>query len=118
MTVDELVNNPEYVGKTVRVAGAVDGESIRYDEQNLVLDFVVANVPMEYDNLADALHNAVNNPGAHRIPVHIENQVKPDLLQHEAQAIMTGRLGEDGIFYVTELNLKCPTRFEAAQPEI
>ena len=36
----------------------------------------------------------------------------PDLLQHEAQAIMTGRLGDDGVFYADELLLKCPSRYE------
>jgi cytochrome c-type biogenesis protein CcmE len=38
------------------------------------------------------------------------------LLRDEAQAIMTGKMGADGVFYATELNLKCPTRFEEAQP--
>jgi cytochrome c-type biogenesis protein CcmE len=42
---------------------------------------------------------------------------KPDLLRNEAQAIMTGHLGEDGIFYAEELLLKCPTRYEEAVPE-
>jgi cytochrome c-type biogenesis protein CcmE len=39
------------------------------------------------------------------------------LLRHEAQAIMTGELGEDGIFYADELLLKCPTKYEEAVPE-
>ncbi len=41
---------------------------------------------------------------------------KPDLLRNEAQAIMTGHLGEDGIFYAEELLLKCPTKYEEAVP--
>jgi cytochrome c-type biogenesis protein CcmE len=116
ITVDDLVGKADYAGKTVRVAGVVLGDSIQYDSTNLILNFTVANVPMDYDNLADALHNAATNAAATRIQVHIENQVKPDLLRNEAQAIMTGKLGEDGVFYATELNLKCPTRFEEAQP--
>jgi cytochrome c-type biogenesis protein CcmE len=43
--------------------------------------------------------------------------VKPDLLRHEAQAIMTGQLGDDGIFHAEELLLKCPTKYEEAVPE-
>ena len=43
--------------------------------------------------------------------------VMPDLLRNEAQAIMTGTLGEDGIFYAEELLLKCPTKYEEAVPE-
>jgi cytochrome c-type biogenesis protein CcmE len=116
ITVDDLVGKAEYAGKSVRVAGVVLGNTIEYDDKNLILNFTVANVPMDYDNLADALHNAALNPAATRIQVRVENQVKPDLLRHEAQAIMTGKLDADGIFHATELNLKCPTRFEEAQP--
>jgi cytochrome c-type biogenesis protein CcmE len=116
MTLDELMANPDYVGKSVRMAGAVIGDSIHYDDKTLALDFTIANVPLQYDNLADALHQAVINPAATHIQVHVEGQAKPDLLQNEAQAILTGKLGSDGIFYATELNLKCPTRFQEAQP--
>ena len=116
MTLDELLGNKDYVGKSVRMAGAVVGDSIQYDDKTLTLNFTIANVPLEYDNLADALHKAVTNPTASRIQVHVEGQAKPDLLQNEAQAILTGKLGSDGIFYATELNLKCPTRFQEAQP--
>ena len=38
-------------------------------------------------------------------------------LRNEAQAIMTGHMGEDGVFYAEELLLKCPTRYEEAVPE-
>jgi cytochrome c-type biogenesis protein CcmE len=116
LTVDEIVSNPEYVGQTVRISGAVIGDTIEYDSRNLVLDFTIANLPNEYDDLATALRLAVIDPDATRISIHIENEVIPDLLQHEAQAIMTGEMGEDGIFYATELFLKCPSRFEEASP--
>lgn len=117
ITIDDLVNNPDYVGTTVRVTGAVDGETIMYDEENLIIEFEVANVPTEIDDLAKVLHEAVNDPDVSRVPVYVENQVKPDLLQHEAQAIMTGELGEDGVFYAGELLLKCPSRYEEGVPE-
>jgi cytochrome c-type biogenesis protein CcmE len=41
---------------------------------------------------------------------------KPDLLRDEAQAIMTGHVGDDGVFYADELLLKCPTKYEEAVP--
>jgi cytochrome c-type biogenesis protein CcmE len=47
----------------------------------------------------------------------VEGQPKPDLLRNEAQAIMTGRMGEDGAFHATELLLKCPTKYEEAVPQ-
>jgi cytochrome c-type biogenesis protein CcmE len=66
--------------------------------------------------LAVALHNAASDPNRARIPV-IYNGAIPDLLQHEAQAIMTGHMGDDGVFYADELLLKCPTKYEEAVPE-
>ena len=57
-----------------------------------------------------------SDPGRNRLSVVYEGP-KPDLLRHEAQAIMTGRMGEDGVFYADELLLKCPTRYEESLPE-
>ncbi len=116
LTVNDVVEKNEYVGRSVRISGAVIGDSIQYDSRNLILDFTIANIPTETEDLAATLHNAVNDPQATRLQVHLENQVKPDLLQHEAQAIISGTLGEDGIFYATELLLKCPSRYEENVP--
>jgi cytochrome c-type biogenesis protein CcmE len=30
---------------------------------------------------------------------------------------VTGKLGEDGVFYADELLLKCPTKYEETLPE-
>ena len=117
ITVDEVVKDAQYVGQTVRLSGAVIGESIQYDSKNLIIDFTIAHIPTETDDLAFTLHQAVSNPEATQLRVHSENQVKPDLLQHESQAIVTGRMGEDGIFYATELLLKCPSRYEEDVPQ-
>jgi cytochrome c-type biogenesis protein CcmE len=65
--------------------------------------------------LAAVLHQAVNDPAARRLQV-VYVGPKPDLLRDEAQAIVTGRLGDDGVFYADELLLKCPTRYEEALP--
>ena len=59
ITIDDLLNNPDYVGKTVRMSGAVIGDSIVYDSQHLSLDFTVANIPMDTTDLAHTLHEAV-----------------------------------------------------------
>ncbi|NWF68138.1 MAG: cytochrome c maturation protein CcmE [Chloroflexi bacterium] len=116
ITVDEIVRDSQYVGQTVRISGAVIGDTIVYDSQNLIIDFTIANIPEETSDLAATLHNVVNDPSSSRLRIHIENQVMPDLLQHEAQAILTGTLGADGVFYATELLLKCPSRYEEAVP--
>jgi cytochrome c-type biogenesis protein CcmE len=66
--------------------------------------------------LAKVLSEAVNDPTRQRVAV-VYNGPKPDLLRGEAQAIMTGKMGADGIFYADELLLKCPTRYEQALPD-
>jgi cytochrome c-type biogenesis protein CcmE len=41
----------------------------------------------------------------------------PDLLQNEAQAILTGEVLPGGIFQADEILLKCPTKYEGSIPE-
>jgi len=122
-TVDELIAEGEAIlDQNLKVSGAVIGDSISYDPETLTLQFVIAHVPGDNKDieaaggLAEVLFQAVNDPTRNRITV-IHYGPKPDLLRHEAQAILTGHLGEDGIFYADELFLKCPTRYEEAVPE-
>lgn len=123
MTVDELnAEGQNILDKNLRVSGAVIGDSIQYDPQSLTLTFEVAHVPGDNPDLqtegglAEALHQAVMDPSRARMKV-IYVGVKPDLLRNEAQAIMTGHLGADGVFHADELLLKCPTRYEEAVPD-
>ncbi|MFZ5911508.1 MAG: cytochrome c maturation protein CcmE [Chloroflexota bacterium] len=123
MTIDELnTEGQAVVGKNLRASGAVVGDSIQYDPQTLTLTFTVAHVPGDnaeieaQGGLAEVLHQAVVDPDRARMTVVYEGP-KPDLLRDEAQAIMTGHLGEDGVFYADELLLKCPTKYEEAVPE-
>jgi cytochrome c-type biogenesis protein CcmE len=123
MTVEELNERIEEVKeRDLRISGAVIGESIEYDLQTLTLTFVVAHLPGDDSELAEegglgaALHAAVTDPTRERLTVEYVG-VKPDLLKNEAQAIMTGRIGDDGVFYADELLLKCPTKYEDAVPE-
>lgn len=117
ISIEEITKNNDYIGRTVRISGAVDGDSIRYDSENLILDFSIANIPTETNDLAQTLHDALNNPNADRLIVHLEGEVKPDLLVHEAQAILTGVLQPDGTFHASELLLKCPSRYEEGVPQ-
>ena len=124
LTVDELLSRQDsLVGKDVRMSGVVLGNTIDYDAETLTLRFTVAHIPdstaeiEDEGGLAKALHEAATDPSAQTLEVVVTDQPKPDLLQHEAQAIVEGRLGEDGIFYADTLLLKCPTRYEEAVPE-
>ena len=122
LTIEELAaKNEKILGRDVRVSGAVIGDSIQYDPQTLTLSFTVAHVPGDnkeieaQGGLAAVLHAAAIDPNRPRIQV-VYVGPKPDLLKNEAQAIMTGKLGEDGVFYAEELLLKCPTKYEEAVP--
>jgi cytochrome c-type biogenesis protein CcmE len=123
LTIDELnAKGSGVVDKNLRVSGAVIGDSIQYDAQSLTLSFDVAHVPADNlaieteGGLAEVLHQAVMDPSRARMKV-VYVGPKPDLLRNEAQAIMTGHMGADGVFYAEELLLKCPTRYEEAVPE-
>lgn len=123
MTVDELnAEGSAAINKSVRLSGAVVGDTIQYDSETLTLTFEVAQVTGDNNEieaqggLAEVLHQAVIDPTRERVKV-VYVGVKPDLLRSEAQAIMTGTLGDDGVFHADELLLKCPTRYEQAVPE-
>ena len=122
-TVDEIrAKGNAIVGQNLRASGAVLGDTIQFDSQTLTIRFEMAQVSNDTKDidaaggLAQALHLAVANPNANRITVQYVGP-KPDLLKNEAQAIVTGKLGEDGVFYADELLLKCPTRYEDAVPQ-
>ncbi len=123
LTIQEVMERgSEVVGRDLRISGAVVGDTIQYDQQTLTLTFEAADIPGDnaeieaQGGLARVLHDAVVDPSRPRIRV-VYNGVRPDLLRDEAQAIITGRLGEDGVFYADELLLKCPTKYEDAVPQ-
>jgi cytochrome c-type biogenesis protein CcmE len=122
MTVDELqAKGNSIVGQNVRISGAVIGDSIQYDPQTMQLSFIIAHVPGDNaaveagGGLAAVLHTAVADPTRAHLTI-VYSGPKPDLLRDEAQAIITGHLGDDGIFYADDLLLKCPTKYEEAVP--
>ena len=84
------------------------GDTIQYDPSTLTLTFEVAHVPAEQaeledeGGLAEALHEAVIDPSRARMTV-VYVGVKPDLLRHEAQAIVTGSLGAAGVSSVVTI---------------
>jgi cytochrome c-type biogenesis protein CcmE len=122
MTVDELhAKSDSLVGRSLRISGAVVGTTIQFNPEANNLTFDIANVPGDnatitaQGGLAKVLHEAVVDPTQRRLTV-VYNGPKPDLMRDEAQAIITGHLGEDGVFHADELLLKCPTKYEQAVP--
>ena len=122
MTVEEVkAQSAEVVGKPVRLSGAVLGESIAYDVKSFDLSFDIAQIPGDHRLIDEmggmqvVLEAAAADPSAPHLTVHY-NGPRPDLLQHAAQAIITGELDENGVFQASELLLKCPSKYEAAAP--
>lgn len=125
VTVDDLLDDPDMLGKTVRVSGAVDGDPI-FNPDTQELTFTIANIPNDNDTireqggLAFVLHQAVQDPNATRLTVVAHDKEIPDLLQHEAQAILSGKLVQENgeyVFHADEITLKCPTKYEEDVPE-
>lgn len=122
MTVNELkAKGNTLVGQPLRISGAVAGDTIQFNPNTSDLSFEIANVPGDnadiaaQGGLAKVLHEAVMDPSRQRLTI-VYNGPKPDLLKDEAQAIVTGHLGDDGLFHADELLLKCPTKYQEAVP--
>lgn len=121
-TVKELVSGEAGRQTNLRVSGVVLGDTIQYDPATFELVFSIANIPGDNKEietaggLAQVLHDASLDDAAPRLEIVYQGE-RPDLLTNEAQAILTGSLGEDGRFYADELLLKCPSRYEEGVPE-
>jgi cytochrome c-type biogenesis protein CcmE len=106
LTVKELRDKEQTLaGRNVRVSGFVVGDSIAYNPQasNLSFDIVDSHDELSSTIKVKTLKIIYTGP-------------KPDLLQHEAQAIAEGKLNPDGTFAANNLLLKCPTRYEDQLP--
>lgn len=108
VTVDEYyAQQNKLVGRDLRVSGWVIGDTIQYtqiDDMTSRLEFQIV------DDLS--------NPGQ-RLTIVAMNEPMPDLLQHEAQALVEGS-AEGSVFNANPggLFLKCPTRYEEVDPSV
>jgi cytochrome c-type biogenesis protein CcmE len=80
--------------RTVRVAGNVIGETIKWSAQELMLRFDIADAS---GSLAVIYHGP-----------------RPDMLQDGAEAVVEGKYIEGGSFEADSLLLKCPSKYEEA----
>ena len=106
LTVKELRGKSQAMtGRNLRVSGYVVGDSIVYTPQasSLSFDIVDTHEELSATTKVDTIKILYTGP-------------KPDLLQHEAQAIAEGKLNPDGTFTANNLLLKCPTRYEDQLP--
>jgi len=122
LTVREVQESPtDLSGQNIRVSGAVLGDSILFNNETGHLTFTIAHIPGTDEEinaqggLSRVLHEAVNDSENPLLRVTYHGP-RPDMLKDEAQAILTGRLGDDGVFIAEELLLKCPSKYEEAIP--
>lgn len=122
LTIEEVrAMGEEASDRRLTISGAVLGDTIEYDPSEPEVTFTIVQVPGDpreverAGGLAAVLREAVNDPDRPQMEV-VYDDVKPDLLQHESQAIVRGQLGDDGRFYADEVLLKCPTRYEEGLP--
>ncbi len=94
LTIAELKSGSYSAGQGVRVSGAVDGDSIQWDADKMLLQFTLVDGPEQL---------AVVYRG-----------MRPDMLRDEATAIVEGKLAASGVFEARDLYLKCPSKYEAA----
>lgn len=95
LTVTELRSKGSSIyERNVRVTGVIQGESIDWNAQDLILKFEIADE-------------------GGRLPV-LYNGLRPDMFQDGAQAVVEGRYTEGGTFEAHNLVLKCPSKYEEA----
>lgn len=107
LTVNEFYDQQAGLGeRQLRVSGWVLGDTVQFTQ----IDAHTST--LEFDIVDD-----LNNPGQ-RLRIIAMNEPKPDLLQHEAQAMVEGKMGPDGAFHANPggLLLKCPTKYEDGEP--
>ncbi len=107
VTVDEYyVEQSNFAGRDLRVSGWVIGDSIQFNQ----IDATTSS--LEFDIVDD-----LSDPGQ-RLRIVAMNEPLPDLLQHEAQALVEGS-AQGNVFNANPggLFLKCPTRYEEVVPE-
>jgi cytochrome c-type biogenesis protein CcmE len=98
LTVSELQSRgPSIYERNVRVTGVIQGESIDWNAQDLVLKF------------------EISDEGG-RLPV-VYKGLRPDMFQDGAEAVVEGRYTEGGVFEAHNLVLKCPSKYEEAATE-
>lgn len=97
MTVDEMVGKQnDDINKPAKVSGKIVGESVKWDADSLLLSF-----ELEGEN-------------GLRVPFQYKG-VKPDTMNDGWEAIADGQLQSDGTFAVSELLVKCPSKYEAME---
>ena len=92
-------------GQKMRMGGKVKKDSIFTKPGTLEYQFEVYPIP-----------GMVKHPDALDKTVTVRfTGVVPDTVKDAAQVIVSGKLGDDGVFQANDLLAKCPSKYEAAE---
>ena len=91
MTIDEIQQQGSSA-RNVRVAGNVVGESIVWEPRDLRLEFDIVD---ESGRLSAVYSGS-----------------RPDMFRDEAEVVLEGKLGPEGVFEARTMLLKCPSKYE------
>jgi len=94
LTVQEL-HEQGPSARNVRVAGNVVGESIVWEprDQHLAFDMVDESGQLSV----------------------VYSGVRPDMFRDQAEVVVEGKMGPDGLFEARTMLLKCPSKYEEAE---
>ena len=100
-----MVKRAELTNQRIRMGGFVLKDSILQKKGTLEYQFEVKPVPqmLKYPEVANQTMT-VRYAG-----------VVPDTFKDDAEVIVSGKLGEDGVFHATDLLAKCPSKYEAEE---
>jgi cytochrome c-type biogenesis protein CcmE len=94
LTITELHQQGPSV-RNVRVAGNVVGESIVWEARDQRLEFDITDASGQL---------SVTYNGA-----------RPDMFRDQAEVVVEGKLGSEGVFEARTMMLKCPSKYEEAE---
>ena len=99
-TSEFLASADDYVGRTVRINGkVVDGSIVRQE--------------VSASNHLPILDFALGDTLSAHVPVRYIGTTVPDAFRAEADVVVEGRFGEDGVLEAKRLLAKCPSKYES-----
>lgn len=102
-TVEEVLGNSSQLqNQSLRISGYLVGETIKWESEDVRLSFALASTP--------------EDRSGNYLPV-VYYGIKPNNFEHGNEAIIEGKLNEDGVLVADKLMVKCPSKYEDGSAE-
>ena len=106
-TVTELeARETEFVGRRIKLAGRVIPGTISRDDMEMSLQFDIWEPPSEGGSTEAVGRRSITYKG-----------IVPDTFKDEADVVLEGVTGSDGVFKAETLLAKCPSKYEGKSYE-